>query len=152
MRMVSRVALFLSVFLLGAAGVYWFTAHEPMGGSLLLIASISFGYISLVTRGAARRAEQVAGGQQLAALAQADEEVELHVVPTIWPFGFSVAAVALVLGLVVAHWLLILGGVLFVAAAVGWFNDVRRQHEHPAGAALEHGTDAAGGASESAGE
>jgi Cytochrome c oxidase subunit IV len=152
MRMASRVAFFLFVFLFGAAGVYWFTAYEPMGASLLFIASIAFGYISLVTRGAARRAERVAEGQQLAALAQAEEEVELHVLPTIWPFGFSLAAVALMIGLIVERWLLVVGAVLFVASAAGWFNDVRRQHEHPAGAPLEHGTEAAEGASESAGE
>jgi Cytochrome c oxidase subunit IV len=152
MRAVSRVALFLSAFLLAASGVYWFTAHEPIGASLLLIASIGFGYISLVTRGAARRAERVAGGQQLAALQQAEEDVEEHILPTIWPFGFSLAAIALVLGVVLERWLLILGGLLFVAAAVGWFNDVRHQHEHVAPASLEHGTGAAEGASETAGE
>jgi hypothetical protein len=152
MRTVSTVALFLSVFLLGASGVYWFTAHEPMGASMLLIASIAFGYISLVTRGAARRAERVAGGQQLAALEQAEEEVEEHVVPTIWPFGFSLAALALLVGLVVQRWLMVVGGVLFIASAAGWFNDVRRQHEHHAGAPLEHDTPAAEAAGESAGE
>ena len=151
MKVVSRVAFFLSVFLLGDAGVYWFTAHEPTGASLLLIASIAFGYISLITRGASRRAERVSGSQQPAGLQQAEEEEEEHILPTIWPFGFSLAAVALVLGVVVQRWLLVVGGLLFAASAVGWFNDVRHQHVHPAPAPLEHGT-GAGGASESPGE
>src|SRR5438105_130918 len=126
MRMASRVALFLSAFLLGASGVLWFTAYEPTGALLLLIAAIAFGYISLVVGGAARRAERAASGQQLAALHEAEEEVEENIVPTIWPFGFSLAAVALVLGVVVQRWILAVGGILFAAAAVGWFNDVRR--------------------------
>jgi hypothetical protein len=151
MKVVSRVAFFLSVFLLGDAGVYWFTAHEPTGASLLLIASIAFGYISLITRGASRRAERVAGSQQLAGPHQAEEEEE-HIVPTIWPFGFSLAAVALVLGVVVQRWLLVVGGLLFAASAFGWFNDVRHQHVHAASTPLEHGAGAAEGTSESAGE
>ena len=152
MRVASKVAFFLSVFLLGAAGVYWFTAYEPMGASMLLVSSVGFGYISLVTRGAARRAERPAGGQQEAAIEQAEVDVEENIAPTIWPFGFSLAAVALVLGVVLAKWLLVLGALLFIASAAGWFNDVRRQHAHPAPASLEHGTDEARTAQETAGE
>src|SRR6266508_3044636 len=53
-------------------------------------------------------------------------DAEAHVAPTIWPFGFSIAAVMLVLGLVVNRWLLAVGGVLFFLAAVGWFRDEPR--------------------------
>jgi hypothetical protein len=60
-------------------------------------------------------------------------EAEAHVAPTIWPFGFSIAAVLLALGLVVSRWLLAVGGVLFLLAAVGWFRDVARQHQHAGG-------------------
>jgi len=51
--------------------------------------------------------------------------------PTIWPFAFSIAALALVVGAVVATRILVpLGLALFVAAAIGWFADVRRTHRH----------------------
>ena len=54
-----------------------------------------------------------------------------HVPPTIWPFGFSVAALALVVGAVVATKVLVpLGLALFAAAAAGWFADVRRTARH----------------------
>ena len=141
MKIVSRVAFFLSIFLIVDAAVYWLTAHEPTGASLLLIASIAFGYISLITRGAARRAERAVAGEQHAALEQVEEDMEENIAPTIWPLGFSLAALALVLGVVLARWLLAVGGALFVASAAGWFNDVRRQHGHPASASVEHGTD-----------
>jgi hypothetical protein len=81
-----------------------------------------------VLRAAARRAdraaaEHAAAGPQAASL--------LHVPPTIWPFGFSVAALALVIGAVVATKVLVpLGLALFASSAVGWFADVRRAH-HP---------------------
>jgi hypothetical protein len=142
-KIVSRVALFLSIFLIVDASVYWLTAHEPTGASLLLIASIAFGYISVITRGAARRAERAAADEELAPLEHAEEEGEENISPTIWPLGFSVATLALVLGVVLARWLLAVGGILFVASAAGWFNDVRRQHQHGAQGSLQHGTDAA---------
>jgi len=53
-----------------------------------------------------------------------------HVGPSIWPFGYSVAAVVLASGLVVARWLVAVGAVLFLTATVGWFVDIRRQHQH----------------------
>ena len=66
--------------------------------------------------------------------------------------GAAKSTVALVLGVVLAKWLLVLGALLFIASAAGWFNDVRRQHAHPAPASLEHGTDEARTAQETAGE
>jgi len=78
--------------------------------------------------------------------------VEENIAPTIWPFGFSLAAVALLLGLVLVRWLLIAGALMFIASAAGWFTDVRRQHAHSTPAMLEHDTDEARSAKETAGE
>ena len=55
----------------------------------------------------------------------------VHVPPTIWPFAFSLAALALVVGAVIATRVLVpLGLALFAAAAAGWFADVRRTARH----------------------
>ena len=132
MKVGSRVAFSLSVFLLVTAGVYWFTAYEPIGGSLLAVGAVGFTYIGLVSRAAARRAERVEASEQ-PLVTEEKAEVEEHITPTIWPFMFSVAALGIVLGVVVARWLLILGGLVFVASAAGWFNDIRRQHAHVEG-------------------
>jgi hypothetical protein len=43
---------------------------------------------------------------------------------------FSLAAVGLALGAIVSRWLIVVGGVLFIAAGVGWFMDVGRQWGH----------------------
>jgi Cytochrome c oxidase subunit IV len=121
-RTASRVAFGVGAFVLVAGLVYWFTAHERTGATLLVILSIGFFYIALVVRGAARGADEASSSTG----EQAGEE---HAVaPTIWPFGFSLAALGLILGVVVQRWLLIVGGALFLAAAGGWFNDIRRQH------------------------
>jgi hypothetical protein len=124
MRVVSTVVLRLAAFLAVAGLVYAVTAREPAGSSLVLVGAAAFTYVGLILRAAA-------GG----AVEQADEPSEPeHVGPTIWPFAFSIAAIGLVLGIVVARWLLILGSAVFVASAIGWAMDVRRQH------AQGHGT------------
>jgi hypothetical protein len=134
MRLATRILFSLSAFLALAAAVYWVMSHhgasrDPAGPALMGTAAVGFGYTGLVLWAAARRAdreaaaEHVTPGPKGATLA--------HVRPTIWPFAFSIAALALVVGAVVASRILVpLGLALFAAAAVGWFADVRRAHRH----------------------
>jgi Cytochrome c oxidase subunit IV len=117
---VSRVFLSLAGFLAIAGVVYGLTSHEPAGTTLFLTGAGTFCFVGLVSRTAARRATE----QEPA------EEVEVSVAPTIWPFGFSVAAVIIALGLIVSTWLLILGAIAFVLCAAGWFRDVARSRAH----------------------
>ena len=56
--------------------------------------------------------------------------MEVHVGPTIWPFGFAIAAVIIALGLIVTPWLLILGAIAFALSAAGWLRDVARSRAH----------------------
>ncbi|HCO04194.1 MAG TPA: hypothetical protein DIT48_12685 [Actinobacteria bacterium] len=140
MKITSRVAFGLGLFVLTAGAVYGLTAHERTGATLLLILAIGFGYLGLVMRGAAR------AGDESASAPEGSVHEEEVVGPTIWPFGFSVAAVGLVLGVVVNRWLLIVGGVAFAVCCLGWFKDIRRQHA-PASGGPEHdaGHGSAGG-------
>jgi hypothetical protein len=120
MRVVSTVVLRLALFLAAVGVAYAVTAREPAGSSLILVGAAAFAYVGLILRAAARGAGE-----------QADEPAEPeHVGPTIWPFAFSIAAIGLVLGVVVSRWLLVLGSAVFVASAIGWAVDVRRQHAH----------------------
>jgi hypothetical protein len=132
MRLATRILFGLGGFLLAAAGVYWVMSYhgasrDPAGPALMGVAGVAFGYTGLVLWAAARRADREAAaehatpGPKAATLA--------HVPPTIWPFAFSIAALALVVGAVVATRILVpLGLALFAAAAIGWFADVRRAH------------------------
>jgi hypothetical protein len=118
----ARIALGLALFL-GIAGlIYGLTSNEFVGASLFLVASAGFAYIGLYVR----RAVRVAGRDEAAAGA----EEEPHVTSTIWPFVLSLAGVGLVLGAVINRWVLVIGGALFVAAAIGWFTDIGRQWSH----------------------
>lgn len=126
----ARVWFGLAAFLVVTGAIYGITSHELAGAPLLLVGSVAFFYLGMVARGRVRDASRPEGGG-----GAPDEvsEAEAHVAPTIWPFGFSIAAVMLALGLVVSRWLLAVGGAVFVLAAVGWFRDVARQHQHAHG-------------------
>jgi hypothetical protein len=134
MRLLTRILFGLGGFLLSAAAVYWLMSYrgagrDPAGPALLGVAAIGFGYTGLVLWAAARRADREAAAERAAAAPEG--ATVAHVRPTIWPFAFSIAALALVVGAVVATRILVpLGLAVFVAAAVGWFTDVRRAHPH----------------------
>ena len=142
MKVASRVTMGLCLFLLVTGIVYGLTSSEKQGTVHLIVASVVFGYIGVVTRAAARRAEAVPPERTPSVVEEEVAELpEGEIAPTIWPVGFALAAIGLVLGVVIQHWLLIIGGALFVASGVGWFQDIRRQHQHahqePAGTAGE---------------
>ena len=136
MRLATRILFALSGFLLLAAAVYWTMSYigtaqnrDPAGPALLAVAAVGFGYTGLVLWTAARRADREAAAEHAAP--GAEHATVAHVPPTIWPFGFSVAALALVVGAVVAGKVLVpLGLALFAAAVAGWFADVRRTARH----------------------
>src|SRR5512132_407196 len=136
MRLATRILFALSGFLLLAAAVYWTMSYtgtaqnrDPAGPALLAVAAVGFGYTGLVLWAAARQADREAAAEHAAP--GAEHASVAHVPPTIWPFAFSIAALALVIGAVVATKILVpLGLALFVAAAAGWFADVRRTARH----------------------
>jgi hypothetical protein len=117
--------LIIALFLIVDGSIYLATAREWTGGLLIMATSIAFVYMGYILRGAVRRASKE----------MAEDPTEVggvvldHVGPTIWPVGFAVAAVLLAAGSVAVRWLLIPGAILFVASALGWFMDVRHQHE-----------------------
>ena len=134
MRLATRMLFGLSGLLALAAAVYWVMSYQgasrdPAGPALMAIAGVAFGYTGLVLWAAARRADREAAAEHAAPGPKG--ATLAHVPPTIWPFAFSIAALALIVGAVVATRILVpLGLALVVVAAVGWFADVRRAHHH----------------------
>lgn len=117
MKVMSLVCFGLAVFL-GAAGlIYLFTAHEYAGATEFLIAATTFTFLGLVTR----------NEEELAAPEAAGEEA-VHVAPTIWPFGFAIAGVLVVVGMIVSPWILIVGVAACAVCATGWLREVARSH------------------------
>lgn len=120
MSTVSRISLSLAGFLAIAGVVYGLTSHEAAGTTLLLAAAATFCFVGLVARRVGGRPSGTEAG----------EETEIYVAPTIWPFGFAVAAVIIALGLIVSSWLLIVGAIAFALSAAGWLRDVGRSQTH----------------------
>jgi hypothetical protein len=119
MSTLERICFSLAAFLAVAGAVYGITSKELAGSVLLLVAAATFGFLGFVSRMVARRET----GPE-------PEEEEIHVGPTIWPFGFAVAAAIIALGLIVSPWLLILGAIAFALSAAGWLRDVARSRAH----------------------
>ena len=119
----SRIWLFLAAFLVTAGAVYGFTSHELAGAPLLLVCGATFCFLGLVARSVTRRFPESGDDGPSAE--------EVHVAPTIWPLGFSVAALILMLGVVVSRWFLALGVVAFALSAAGWLREITREPSHP---------------------
>ena len=81
MSTLARICLSLAAFLAVAGTVYGLTSHELGGTTLLLVAAATFCFLGLV----------VADGGATARRRRRPEEEEVHVGPTIWPFGFAIA-------------------------------------------------------------
>jgi hypothetical protein len=120
MSTLARICFSLSVFLAVAGTVYGITSQELGGATLLLVAAATFCFLGVVSWMVARRET----GPEPA------EEEPPHVAPTIWPFGFAVAAVIIALGVIVSPWLLIAGAIAFALSAAGWVRDVARSRAH----------------------
>ena len=145
MRLYARVVLLLGAFLLAAGLIYGVTGYEWRGFVMLLVGGVGFAYVGLYARRAVRaadRAEHLGAaepGVPQVAEARTSEPHEPtatpqmeEVRPTIWPLVFSLAGASIVAGILASHWILIVGGVLAVAAAAGWFFEVlaQRQQHH----------------------
>ena len=144
MGLYARVTLLIGGFLLAAGLVYGTTNDERRGLVLLLLAGGGFAYLGLYARRAVRAADRAnreapepepsppAGAGPAGPAPAEGHEIE-EVRPTIWPLVFSLAGAGLVAGVLANHWILFVGGLLAVAAAVGWFLEVliqQRQQHH----------------------
>lgn len=136
MKLLGRIFLAFGVFLVVAGVGYGIHSRDYQGLTLILTtaggAFLFGGYLSQ----ALQRATAIQSADQTTAA-----EGEPHVGPTIWPLVFALSMVPLVVGALGSRWVLVVGGVVFLVAGVGWLLDVQRQWQaHFSG---EHGPPAA---------
>src|SRR5438046_2298719 len=105
MSTLSRTCVGSPVVLVVAGGVYGLTSHEHAGTTELLVSAVPFCFLGVILRLVAPHEAE----------GQPQEEAEIQVAPTIWPFAFAISGVILVVGLIVSQWIVILGG---LAAAI----------------------------------
>lgn len=125
MKVSTWIGLGLGAFYLVAGFAYALTADFVNGFPLLMAAAVGIALLGGYVYLAVRRAEVA-----VAAGTEAAEPIEPHVGPTIWPFGYALSAVGIVLGFLVYQPLYAIGGLLFLAASSGWFDNVRHQWRH----------------------
>ena len=119
MNTLSRICLGLAAFLAVTGGVYGFTSHEHAGTVELLLSAVTFCFLGIILR--------LVGSSEVEGQPE-EEEAEIQVAPTIWPFGFAIAGVILAVGVIVSPWILIVGGIAAAVSAAGWLRDVSRSH------------------------
>jgi hypothetical protein len=125
MKLLGRIFLVLGVFLVVSGIVYGIHSHDYQGLTLMLTTAGG----ALLFGGFLAQALQ--HGQATPATGSVHvEEGEPHVGPTIWPLVFALSMVPLVVGALGSRWVLVVGGVVFVVAGVGWLLDVQRQWQH----------------------
>jgi cytochrome c oxidase subunit IV len=122
-KVFGRIGLVFGVFFVIMGALYGITNKEYEGFPLLLMTAGGFTILAVWALRRFARAERETEDE-------GEEVGEPHVGPTIWPLVLALSAIAFVLGVLGAKWLFVLGGVLFVVAAAGWFMDVRRQWQH----------------------
>jgi hypothetical protein len=118
MSTLSRICLGLAVFLAVTGGVYGLTSHEHAGTTELLVSAVTFCFLGVILRLVGARETE----------GQPEEEAEIQVAPTIWPFAFAISGVILAVGLIVSQWIVIVGGLAAALSAAGWLRDVARSH------------------------
>lgn len=131
MRVSTRIGFGLGLFYLALGFGYAATGgHFVAGFPLLMGAAVGitiFGGYALL---AVRRAERTIAEDH-----EAVEPIEPHIGSTIWPFTFALSAACLVVGFLGSPPMYVVGGIVFVGSALGWFANVRRQwlhsHEEP---------------------
>lgn len=125
MKLTGRTAFAGTLFLVVCGFGYALTGTFEGGFPLLMVAAIGVALLGGYLLLAVLRAEQAAStGSEF------EEQVEPHIGATIWPFGYALSAVGIVLGFLVYEPLYAIGGLLFLAATAGWFEDVRHQWRH----------------------
>ncbi len=147
MNMFSRIIIGFGAFLVVTGVIYGVRTGVFYGGgrsewegtTLMIIVGGGALLIGAYLVSAVQRARAVLAGRPSGAPPSV-AEAEPHVGPTIWPLVFALSAVGLVVGAVSARWALLGGGILFVAASVGWILDVRRQWLHHADAVQHEAT------------
>jgi len=142
MRLMSRIFVWLGVFLIVTGVAYGLHSGEYEGPTLILAAAGGALLIGGYLVQGVQRASAAAADQPSSAAGE-----EPHVGPTIWPLVFALSMIGLIVGAVGSRWVLVVGAALLVVAGAGWVLDVHRQwqhHYHSPGSESDHSANQVG--------
>ena len=119
MKVVGLAYLVLGALVMTKAAVYWFTAYEGAGATMLFLAACLAaaigGYLALTARRATANATP-----------EAETEPYLPHAST-WPFFVGVAALVTANGLAIGLWALVPGLIAMAVALTGYATQSRRR-------------------------
>lgn len=127
MKLLSRIFLWLGVFLV-AAGISYGLHSGDYDGVTLMVTTAGCALLVGSTMVRSLRSTSVVAAADDHELPVA--HAEPHVGPTIWPLVLSISMIGLVVGALTSPWVLLAGGVVLVVAGVGWLLDVHHQWLH----------------------
>lgn len=125
MKTEAKFLLFSAVFGLAVGSVYWFVSYEEAGTLFLLLmgaaAGLVAGYLLLKGRGVPRPEDDpdASPGDEPGAT------VGVFSSGSIWPFVMALGVVVGMQGFIYGRWLLLVGGIVFTAAALGMIRESR---------------------------
>ena len=121
MRTEGRLLVAVGAFVLLGAAVYWFTAYEESGTTMLALA----GALGLMIGGYLLLEGRRLPDPEPEPVAGLDEAYLPHA--SIWPFVVGVGAVLLVNGLLLGLWAAVPGAIVLLAGLVGFSRQSRRR-------------------------
>src|SRR5580698_7061681 len=136
MKVEWRTVLGASVFLVITAVVYWVlknNAVDDSGVAMLLFGfaayGMLFGYLYLQYF----RRKRIPRPEDRFDATNADGEGEVGYFPSasMWPAGMGLGMIFGVIGLIYGLWYLIIGGLLFFGAVIGWMTEAEAATEVP---------------------
>jgi hypothetical protein len=149
MKVEWRTVLGASIFL-GATGlVYWVFKNEPTesaGVVMLIFGFAAYGMLFAYLLSVYLRRDKIPRPEDRFDATYADGEGVVGYFPnaSIWPAGMGLGMIFAVIGLIYGLWYLIIGGILFVGAVIGWVVESEEEVEVPDTFEEEEESEAAG--------
>ena len=124
MKTESRLFMFAGGFLVGAGIVYGIVSNEYAGTAMLVLGGLACffigGYLVRQSQKVGERPEDRYDGR-----VEGVEEVGYFPTSSLWPLYLGAGAVVVANGLVFGSWLVLVGGLLLAAAAIGYLMESR---------------------------
>jgi len=108
------------------AGIYWYTAHDPIGTTALAMSAMLAALVAFYILYTSKRVWPRPEDRMDANIEEADPEYGFFSPHSWWPLVIGIAVMFTVFGLVFAVWLIALGVFILVIGLIGWMFEYYR--------------------------
>jgi hypothetical protein len=116
-----RIFLFIGVFMVCLAVLYWFTAYEDAGTVMLALSAVLALWFGAYLWLQQRRADAVGGDEGPPAASYLPAA-------SVWPFAIGLGAATVANGLVLGIWVIVPGAALLVLGIGGFIHQSRHRY------------------------